>query len=401
MKKFIFFAQVGLFLIFAPIQSTVLANRNEPDPDLPYYVIIGAFAYQNNAVRFTDEANRINMHAKFALQGQRNLYYVYVLMTPVREVAMAEGLRLRKESKYSDTWVFHGVIGKPAQEPEEHVGIDINPENSKPINVVTPEEHKVAQPIDSTTVVNVTPKRTEEKLTAGQLEERSFIFELYRATDSTIVEGEVDEIDVDKSRKMASYKANQPVKVAIPTGKTGGVSFIAEVMGYRKTQRDFNFSATDQHLTVDHDGNIIIPFELIRLQKGDIAVMYNVFFYKDAAIMRPESRFEVNNLLAMLKENSKYKIKIHGHTNGNAHGKIITMGESKNFFSLTDTRDGFGSAKKLSFERAEAIKQYLISNGIETERMLVKAWGGKRPIHDKNAARAQENVRVEIEILEQ
>jgi hypothetical protein len=32
--------------------------------------------------------------------------------------------------------------------------------------------------------------------------------------------------------------------------------------------------------------------------------------------------------------------------------------------------------------------------------MEIKAWGGKRPIHDKMSNRAQENVRVEIEILQ-
>jgi hypothetical protein len=32
--------------------------------------------------------------------------------------------------------------------------------------------------------------------------------------------------------------------------------------------------------------------------------------------------------------------------------------------------------------------------------MLIKAWGGKKPVQNKNSAKAQENVRVEIEILE-
>jgi outer membrane protein OmpA-like peptidoglycan-associated protein len=129
--------------------------------------------------------------------------------------------------------------------------------------------------------------------------------------------------------------------------------------------------------------------------------MYNVYFFKDAAIMRPESRFEVNSLLEMLKENDKYKIKIHGHTNGKAHGKIISLAEGEtNFFSLSKTREGFGSAKKLSEERAHLIKNFLISNGIPAHRMHVKAWGGKKPVHDKHSTRAQENVRVEIEILE-
>jgi outer membrane protein OmpA-like peptidoglycan-associated protein len=129
--------------------------------------------------------------------------------------------------------------------------------------------------------------------------------------------------------------------------------------------------------------------------------MYNVYFFKDAAIMRPESRYEVSSLLDMLKENPKYKIKLHGHTNGGAAGKVISMAkESENFFSLNDTKDGFGSAKQLSEERAEVIRNYMIKNEIEPSRIQVKAWGGKRPLHDKHSSRAQENVRVEVEILE-
>lgn len=128
--------------------------------------------------------------------------------------------------------------------------------------------------------------------------------------------------------------------------------------------------------------------------------MYNVYFFKDAAIMRPESRYEINNLLSMMNENSAYKIMIHGHTNGNAAGKIITMGDSKNFFSLTNTREGRGSAKKLSEERANAVREYLIDQGIAEDRMTIKAWGGKRPLYDKENSQAQANVRVEVEIIE-
>ena len=117
--------------------------------------------------------------------------------------------------------------------------------------------------------------------------------------------------------------------------------------------------------------------------------------------MIPESRYEVNSLLQMLKENPKYKIRIHGHTNGGAAGKIISKAkDSDNFFTLTNTVDGFGSAKKLSFERGNIIRDFLVAEGIDAARMQVKAWGGKKPIHDKHHSRAQENVRVEIEILE-
>ena len=103
----------------------------------------------------------------------------------------------------------------------------------------------------------------------------------------------------------------------------------------------------------------------------------------------------------MMKENPKYRIKIHGHTNGKAHGKIITLNEdSQEYFSLRDTKEGFGSAKKLSQERAQLLKTYLVNSGIDEKRLVVKAWGGKKPIYDKMSPQAQSNVRVEIEIVD-
>ena len=102
-----------------------------------------------------------------------------------------------------------------------------------------------------------------------------------------------------------------------------------------------------------------------------------------------------------MKENTKYRITLHGHTNGRAAGTIITMGEAKNFFELTpDVKKGIGSAKDLSRERAEVIKDWLVANGIAADRMEIKAWGGSRMIHDKNSVNARKNVRVEVEVLQ-
>jgi outer membrane protein OmpA-like peptidoglycan-associated protein len=407
MKKFILFARVGLLFTLVFLQPAIGARQQTSSPEYPNYVVIGAFAIEKNAVKFTDQANAMNFHAQFDLNPNRKLFYVYVLSTNDHDQAIAEALRLRKETKYDDAWVYHGAIGKNSEGHPS--GTDINPVNEKPLTVVSPQENREPEPVESTPedsvftqtapATDTKPKLTEATLTDEEVAGKNFVFTLFRAEDGKVVEGEVDVVDSEKSRKMASYKGNTPVKISAPAGKTGNVSFVCEAFGYRKAQIEFSFKNPEQSLSLDEQGNIVIPFELMRLRKGDIAVMYNVFFFKDAAVMRPESRFEVNSLLDMLKENPAYKIKVHGHTNGNASGKIISMGEAKNFFALTGTQEGFGSAKKLSAERASAIKEYLVSNGIEESRMEVKAWGGKRPLHDKHATRAQENVRVEIEIL--
>jgi outer membrane protein OmpA-like peptidoglycan-associated protein len=423
MNAFIFFARLGFLLsLFTNSPAAHAFIKQDHFNDRNHYVVIGAFAQKEHAVKFTTNAIKYNLKAEYDMNPNRNLYYVFVLITPELTKAVDEALRIRKASPFADTWVYHGAMGQSEiseTTTDESVtnskGYDINPVTKQEIVSIPSQPERNEKPIveKDTTVVSGPPLPSTDEpafpvgevkpfnLSVEEIPSKNFVFQIYRAVDSKYIDGDVDVIDVEKVRKMASYKGNTSVKVAGPSSKSGNVTFNCEVFGYRKSQKDFSFKTQSKEpVLMDEAKNIVIPFEMIRLQRGDIAVMYNVFFFKDAGIMRPESRYEVTNLLGMLKENPNYKIKLHGHTNGNAHGKIISVGESKNFFSLTDSKDGFGSAKKLSEERANCIREFLISNGIEESRMQVKAWGGKRPIHDKHAAMAHENVRVEVEILE-
>jgi outer membrane protein OmpA-like peptidoglycan-associated protein len=404
------FALVGIFLfvLFAEPANASCLDQGRLD-DRPNYVVIGAFRVYKNAIRFTARAHKdLKMDAKFELNPYRKLYYVYVLSTDDQSLAINEARRLRLESEFTDTWVYFGALGDQAVAPGENnfVGQDINPVTAQKIGDITKTDDAQGAPGDTTSP----PDSTSQSITSGSPEEKMkslddvsgkhFLFKVFRAIDSTSVDGDVDAIDTEKTKKIGTYKANVPV--SIPKNNLKAVSFVCEVFGYRKIQRDIDYNNPEgDGISKEENGAVVVPFELMRLQKGDIAVMYNVYFFKDASIMRPESRYEVSSLLDMLNENNKYKIRLHGHTNGNAAGRIISMRkDSKNFFSLTDTKDGFGSAKDLSEQRADAIRRYLVSNGVDQSRIEIKAWGGKRAIHDKNSARAQENVRVEVEILE-
>lgn len=426
MKTFKFFALVGLFSVFIFFQPTVAERLEQTRLDaIPNYVVIGAFSKQTNAIRFTNHAQKdLKLDAKFEMNLRRNLYYVYVLSTDDLTLAIQEARRLREESELRDTWVYRGSMSDINAPSEDITGAagDVNPTaeattESKAIVAgaeVTLPQQETAQPNSEETTVNTDSASTLESTTTPPIEVEpsasndaaegtKFIFKISRQADLKRIRGDVDVIDVDRNRKIGTYKGNLAVKVSPPLNKSGKMSMICEVFGYRKVQREVNYNDPESGTDVirDASGSVVIPFELTRLKKGDIAVMYNVYFFKDAAIMRPESRYEVNSLMEMLLENPKYKIKIHGHTNGNAAGKIISMSkDSQNFFSLNDTKEGIGSAKELSEDRANVIREYLVSNGIDAKRMEIKAWGGKRPIHDKMSNRAQENVRVEIEILE-
>lgn len=405
MKIKTFLAGAGLiFLLSSSIRlafAVPAASMHDAEPF--NYVVIGAFSIKNNAARLTKHASQLHYIAKFDFNPDRSLYYVYVLRTQNREEAIREAIRLRGDSEFTDAWVFNGQLGDVVSTPGPVA--DIDPVTEKKIEEVKVEDPAiaVASPTAPAEVPTETPAVTEEPKTLAIPEGtgKPFMFQLYRATDRRELTGEVEVVDTDKARKIGTYKGNEPVRVPFSKSKTGQISIIPQVFGYRKTQRDIDYNApVGDGITVEQDVTVI-PFELVKIQRGDIVVMYNVFFYRDAAIMRPESQYEVTMLYTMLSENPKCKIRLHGHANGNASGRIITIGDEKNFFSLDGSKDSFGSSKALSEERATVIKEYLVSKGIDPLRMEIKAWGGKRPLYDKNSSRAQENVRVEVEILEE
>ena len=160
-------------------------------------------------------------------------------------------------------------------------------------------------------------------------------------------------------------------------------------------------SAADSARLVEERIKGEVDKRVMNLKKGETETLDYIFFYKDASVLRPESRFAVDKLVRIMKENPKEKIRIHGHTNGNDPGKIIKMsGTSTDFFSLKNTVEDEGSAKELSELRATLIRDYLVVNGIDKKRMSIKAWGGKKPLYKVDDPKAEANVRVEIEVVQ-
>ena len=402
------FFYLAVFIFCSPW----LMAQEKPHTDQSLYVVIGAFGVPRNAIEFTENARKQGFPAQFELNPKRKLSYVYILHTEDRKEAITETIKQQKQSPFHDTWMYQGLLGDNPQvvkisETERKQVIEalvdekkITPADTiKQVSISTPTvtEVKSEKPIDKPEEKSITP--------LAPANSRTFLFRITALADQDTLAGDVDVFDADataaKKRKMATYRGNDAVTVK-SVNKSGNMVLECEVFGYRKLQVPLNFNNPDSVEGVTIENNVIqVPFELVRLQKGDKAIMFNVYFYKDAAVMRPESRYEVNSLLEMMNENPDYKIVIHGHTNGNAAGKIISLGASKNFFQLTtDNKEGRGSAKKLSEERALLLKQFLIENKVSADRIQVKAWGGNQPIYDVDHASAHANVRVEIEILE-
>ncbi|MCA6075464.1 OmpA family protein [Fulvivirga sedimenti] len=420
-------------MIFMASLITITGNSvpdRDPDP-IPgnsNYVVIGAFAFIRNAERFTKYAQEEkDFDAKFAINPLRNLYYVYMYSSDERKDAVDVVLKVRADHPdLWDAWVFSGSLGaldegemvtpvlSESNEPQEYTEAEnaeweaMMSEREAVVEQAQEEMAPVNEALAVSAEVEETPVVEPEK--PANLEPKEGYYYLYFNTinKKTMkeVKGRVRVIDAERFKELEIVESQELIELKDPNNGTNRLKAATQIFGFKEVDHVINLDqpltdSTASFVKVVGD-SIIMDFELERFKKGDILVMYNVYFFKDAAVMKPESKYELLSLLDMLEENDKLKVRIHGHTNGNAKGKIIHLDdEEKNFFSLrADQEEDFGSAKALSTYRAETIQDWLISEGIPADRMSIKGWGGKKMIYDKHDTQAHKNVRVEIEIVE-
>ena len=105
----------------------------------------------------------------------------------------------------------------------------------------------------------------------------------------------------------------------------------------------------------------------------------DAFFDFDKAVLKPEGKAKLDDLASKVKSINLEVIIAVGHTD--------SVG--------TDAYN-----QKLSLKRAEAVKAYLISKGIEKNRVYTEGKGEKQPVADnKTSAGRAKNRRVEIEVV--
>ncbi len=112
---------------------------------------------------------------------------------------------------------------------------------------------------------------------------------------------------------------------------------------------------------------------------GEKLKMENLNFHINTFIVIPQSKGKMYELLLVMKNNPNLKIEIQGH--------LCCM--------AVDRLD-------LSTQRAKAINNFLVANGINEERITFKGFGSTQPIYslpEKDEAQRSANRRVEILIV--
>jgi OOP family OmpA-OmpF porin len=105
----------------------------------------------------------------------------------------------------------------------------------------------------------------------------------------------------------------------------------------------------------------------------------DAFFDFDKSVLKPEGKAKLDDLVGKVKDINLEVIIAVGHT------------------------DSIGSDaynQKLSVRRSEAVKAYLVSKGIEKNRVYTEGKGEKQPVADNKTKEGRaKNRRVEIEVV--
>jgi outer membrane protein OmpA-like peptidoglycan-associated protein len=119
---------------------------------------------------------------------------------------------------------------------------------------------------------------------------------------------------------------------------------------------------------------------LSQLRVGEKMLLSNVFYEVDSWQLKKESIAELNKLSDLLKDNKELKVEIGGYT------------------------DATGSAEhnlSLSEKRALSVVEFLVANGISSERLKFKGYGNTDPVADNVTSEGRRlNRRTEVTIIE-
>lgn len=178
--------------------------------------------------------------------------------------------------------------------------------------------------------------------------------------------------DLYKSTLLENGNYSEPINLGPEINTTGDEAFFLETND-RKT---FYFCRRKER---DYDIYSIVSNPFQELEKGKSISLDSIHFSLGSYEILKNSFSILDNLNSYLKENLNIKIKITGHTdlNGDSQDNLI-----------------------LSRNRANAVKDYLVKRGIDSQRIITDGKGSSEPIVPmKNPETDYKNRRTEFQII--
>lgn len=195
---------------------------------------------------------------------------------------------------------------------------------------------------------------SEDEYNAWLEKQQSFYISTIRGSVTDPHQGML--LDVEKNQNRDNL--NSSIESAL------GLNLISGDTTLSAAAATGNTNPTDAQASPDKS----IPLEYVMFSSGNNT-------------LTDDSKFQLNDLAEILKRYPKIRIEISSHTGENGDA---------------------GSNKTLSQGRADAAKNYLVSQGIEASRIVARGYGSGSPV-DTTATGAgrQKNARTEIKIIAQ
>ena len=192
----------------------------------------------------------------------------------------------------------------------------------------------------------------------------------YNSKDKTAIESKITlkSIDDKSLKEVNSHMGSYNLQIE----SVGSYRVRVDAPGYVSHQETLELN-TDELKALEKN------FYLQPIVVGTTVNLKDVLFQQSKAEFLDSSYPELNLVVEFMKENPKVEIRLEGHTDNRGVAK----------YNL-----------KLSKDRVEAVRDYLIKRGISKNRITGKGYGGSRPIADnENPATRILNRRVEFTIV--
>jgi outer membrane protein OmpA-like peptidoglycan-associated protein len=162
-------------------------------------------------------------------------------------------------------------------------------------------------------------------------------------------------------------------RIVLPFGTHYGIR--AYLTDYYSVHENIELKESDNKYTEVKKDLFMVP-----LQIGETIKLNNVFFEAGLPTLKSESFPELNRLIEILKDNPGIYIELAGHT---------------------DNKGDAATLLKLSEDRVSTVKAYLVSNGIDTNRITGKGYGATQPVAPSDTEEnSKANRRVEFKITQ-
>ncbi len=173
-------------------------------------------------------------------------------------------------------------------------------------------------------------------------------------------------------KSIETYPATGSYTVPLPPGKEYALTCGAP--DYFFHSENFVIADTAIHMVIQKD------IQLQPMGIGAKIVLNNVFFDTGKSILRPESYPELQRIIDIMKQFPRLKLEISGHT---------------------DNQGNDASNMKLSQNRAQAVVDYIVSQGITIDKIVAQGYGESQPRADNKTKEGRQlNRRVEAKILD-